>query len=148
MAVSSLKRSVSSSPNLPGVYKFLDEKGKPLYIGKAKSLITRLRSHLSNEGDLRHRILLEKAITVEWTVTRTEREALVVEAELIRTLKPRLNVDLRSSSRYPWLQITTNEEYPRLFITRTPDRTVDIPRLGQYKDARKLNILVTLLMEL
>ncbi len=148
MAVSSLKRSVSSSPNLPGVYKFLDEKGKPLYIGKAKSLITRLRSHLSNEGDLRHRILLEKAITVEWTVTRTELEALIVEAELIRTLKPRLNVDLRSSSRYPWLQITTNEEYPRLFITRTPDRTVDIPRFGPYPDARNLRALVTFLLEL
>lgn len=148
MAVNSLKRSVSSSPNLPGVYKFLDEKGKPLYIGKAKSLITRLRSHLSNEGDLRHRILLEKAITVEWTVTRTELEALIVEAELIRTLKPPLNVDLRSSSRYPWLQITTNEEYPRLFITRTPDRSVDIPRFGPYPDARNLRALVTFLLEL
>ncbi|MCK5785546.1 MAG: excinuclease ABC subunit UvrC [Candidatus Sabulitectum sp.] len=148
MAADSLKRSVSTAPDLPGVYRFLDEKGKALYIGKAKSVINRLRGHISNKGDLRHRILLEKAITVQWTVTRTELEALVLEAELIRTHKPPLNVDLRSSSRYPWLEVTTHEEYPRLVITRNPDRSVDIPRFGPYPDAGNLRSLVTFLLEL
>lgn len=148
MAADSLKRSISTAPDLPGVYRFLDDKGKTLYIGKAKSLISRLRGHISNQGDLRHRILLEKAITVHWTVTRTELEALVLEAELIRTHKPPLNVDLRSSSRYPWLEVTTNEEYPRLVITRSPDRSVDIPRFGPYPDAGNLRSLVTFLLEL
>ncbi|MCK5132272.1 MAG: excinuclease ABC subunit UvrC [Candidatus Sabulitectum sp.] len=148
MAADSLKRSISTAPDLPGVYRFLDDKGKTLYIGKAKSLISRLRGHISNQGDLRHRILLEKAVTVQWTVTRTELEALVLEAELIRTHKPPLNVDLRSSSRYPWLEVTTNEEYPRLVITRSPDRSVDIPRFGPYPDASNLRSLVTFLLEL
>lgn len=148
MAADSLTRSVSTAPDLPGVYRFLDDKGKTLYIGKAKSLINRLRGHVSNKGDLRHRILLEKAITVHWTVTRTELEALILEAELIRTHKPPLNVDLRSSNRYPWLEVTVNEEYPRLVITRSPDRSVDIPRFGPYPDAANLRSLVSFLLEL
>ena len=148
MATDSLKRSVSTAPDLPGVYRFLDDRGKTLYIGKAKSLTGRLRGHISNPGDLRHRILLEKAVTVHWTVTRTELEALILEAELIRTCKPSLNVDLRSSSRYPWLEVTTNEEYPRLVITRSPDRSLDIPRFGPYPDAGNLRSLVTFLLEL
>ena len=148
MAADSLKRSVSTAPDLPGVYRFLDGRGKPLYIGKAKSLISRLRGHISNPGDLRHRILLEKAETVQWTVTRTELEALVLEAELIRMHKPPLNVDLRSSSRYPWLEVTTCDEFPRLVITRTPDRSIDIPRFGPYPDAGNLRSLVSFLTEL
>lgn len=148
MTADSLKRSVSTAPDLPGVYRFIDDSGKTLYIGKAKSLINRLRGHVSNQGDLRHRVLLERAITVHWTVTRTELEALILEAELIRTHKPPLNVDLRSSSRYPWLEVTTNEEYPRLVITRSPDRSVDIPRFGPYPDAGNLRALVAFLLEL
>lgn len=148
MAAESLRRSISGAPDLPGVYRFLDEKGKILYIGKARSLITRLRGHLSNPGDLRHRSLLERALAVQWTVTRNELEALVLEAELIRMLKPPLNVDLRGSSRYPWLEVTTGEEYPRLVITRNPDRSRDIPRFGPYPDAGNLRALVAFLMEL
>ncbi len=148
MAADSLKRTVSTAPELPGVYRFIDDKGKTLYIGKAKNILKRLRGHISNQGDLRHRILLEKAITIHWTVTRTELEALILEAELIRTHKPPLNVDLRSSSRYPWLEITTNEEFPRLVITRSPDRSIDIPRFGPYPDAGNLRSLVSFLMEL
>ncbi|HPR21953.1 MAG TPA: excinuclease ABC subunit UvrC [Candidatus Sabulitectum sp.] len=148
MAADSLKRSVSGAPDLPGVYRFLDGRGKVLYIGKAKSLIKRLRGHLSNPGDARHRTLLEKSETVQWTVTRTELEALVLESELIRMLKPPLNVDLRSSSRYPWLEVTAGEKYPRLVITRNPDRSLNIPRFGPYPDAGNLKSLVAFLMDL
>ncbi|HPJ29542.1 MAG TPA: GIY-YIG nuclease family protein, partial [Candidatus Sabulitectum sp.] len=148
MAADSLRRSVSGAPDLPGVYRFLDGRGKVLYIGKAKSLIKRLRGHLSNPGDARHRTLLEKSETVQWTVTRTELEALVLESELIRMLKPPLNVDLRSSSRYPWLEVTAGEKYPRLVITRNPDRSLNIPRFGPYPDAGNLKSLVAFLMDL
>ncbi|PIE51265.1 hypothetical protein CSA37_12715 [Candidatus Fermentibacteria bacterium] len=148
MAGDSLKRSVDGAPALPGVYRFLNSRGKVLYIGKAKSLINRLRGHISNPGDMRHRLLLDRSATVEWTVTRNELEALVLEAELIRMLKPPLNVDLRSSSRYPWLEITTDEEYPRLVITRNPDRSKEIPRYGPYPDAGNLRSLAAFLMEL
>ncbi len=148
MAADSLRSAVSTAPDLPGVYSFLDHRGKILYIGKAKSIIIRLRGHISNPGDLRHRILLEKSVTVQWTVTRTELEALILEAELIRNNKPPLNVDLRSSNRYPWLEVTTNEEYPRLIITRSPDRSLNIPRFGPYPDAGNLRSLVAFLLEL
>ena len=148
MAADSLRRSVSGAPDLPGVYRFLDGKGRALYIGKAKSLIARLRGHLSNQGDLRHRSLLQRARTVQWTVTRNELEALVLEAELIRVYKPPLNVDLRGSNRYPWLEVTVNEEYPRLVITRDPDRSMDIPRFGPYPDAGNLKSLVAFLLDL
>jgi len=144
----SLKRSVSNAPDLPGVYRFLDGEGRVLYIGKAKSLVNRLRGHLSNPGEARHRILLEKSEAIQWTVARNELEALILEAELIRMLKPPLNVDLRSSSRYPWLEVTTNEEYPRLVITRNPDRSLDVPRFGPYPDASNLKSLVQFLLEL
>jgi len=148
VAADSLRRSVSGAPDLPGVYRFLDGKGRALYIGKAKSLIARLRGHLSNQGDLRHRSLLQRARTVQWTVTRNELEALVLEAELIRVYKPPLNVDLRGSNRYPWLEVTVNEEYPRLVITRDPDRSMDIPRFGPYPDAGNLKSLVAFLLDL
>lgn len=148
MTADPLKRSVSGAPDLPGVYRFLDGRGKVLYIGKAKSLIKRLRGHLSNPGDMRHRTLLEKSETVQWTVTRTELEALILESELIRMLKPPLNVDLRSSSRYPWLEVTAGEKYPRLVITRNPDRSLNIPRFGPYPDAGNLKSLVAFLMDL
>lgn len=148
VAADSLKRSVSGAPDLPGVYRFLDGRGKVLYIGKAKSLLSRLRGHLSNPGDLRHRTLLDKAETVQWTVSRNELEALILEAELIRMLKPPLNVDLRSSSRYPWLEVSVHEEYPRLVITRNPDRSQDIPRFGPYPDAGNLKALVSFLLDL
>ena len=148
MAADSLRRSVSGAPDLPGVYRFLDHRGRVLYIGKAKSLISRLRGHLSNPGDLRHRSLLHRAETVQWTVTRNELEALVLEAELIRIHKPPLNVDLRGSSRYPWLEVTVNEEFPRLVITRNPDRSLDIPRFGPYPDAGNLKSLVSFLLDL
>ena len=148
MAADSLRRSVSGAPDLPGVYRFLDGRGRVLYIGKAKSLIARLRGHLSNPGDLRHRSLLDRAQTVQWTVTRNELEALVLEAELIRIHKPPLNVDMRGSSRYPWLEVTVNEEFPRLVITRNPDRSVEIPRFGPYPDAGNLKSLVAFLLDL
>jgi excinuclease ABC subunit C len=147
VAADSLRRSVAGAPALPGVYRFLDSNGRVLYIGKARDLQSRLRGHLGNPGDLRHRTLLEKAMAVEWTVTRSELEALVLEAQLIRMLKPSLNVDLRGSNRYPWLEVTVNEDLPRLVINRNPDRSLNIPRFGPYPDAGNLKALNSFLLD-
>lgn len=143
----SLKESVAGAPRLPGVYSFLDGEGRVLYIGKAKSLRNRLQGHLSNPGDSRHTLLLEKAISVEWTVTGSEVDALILEAELIRIRKPPLNVRLRDSGRYPYLEITTDEKYPRLQITRDRKRTSGRPRFGPYPDARNLRKLEEFLLD-
>lgn len=147
MADSSLRGAVSRAPDLPGVYRFLDGRGRILYIGKALVLSRRLRGHLSSPGDRRHRSLLRRAVTVDWTVTRSEVEALVLEAELVRLHKPPLNVMLRSDRRYPYLEVTTDEDFPRLVINRSPDRSRDIPRFGPYPDVKSLRRLVELLLD-
>ncbi len=143
----SLKESVIRAPALPGVYSFLNKDGSVLYIGKAKNLLNRLKGHLSNSGDARHELLLEKSVSVEWTITRTEVEALVLEAELIRIRKPPLNVRLRTSGRYPYLEITADETYPRLLITRERSNPGERPRFGPYPDSRNLRKLVEFLLE-
>ncbi len=147
MAVSrSLRESIIRAPALPGVYSFLNKDGRVLYIGKAKNLIRRLKGHLSNTGDARHELLLDKSVSVEWTITRTEVEALVLEAELIRIRKPPLNVRLRTSGRYPYLEITIDETYPRLLITRERSNPKERPRFGPYPDSRNLRKLVDFLL--
>ncbi|MBD3277207.1 MAG: excinuclease ABC subunit UvrC [Candidatus Aegiribacteria sp.] len=148
MAVSkSLREAVARAPGLPGVYSFLDSGGTVLYIGKAKDLRKRLRGHLSSEGDARHRLLLDRSVSVEWTITNTEVEALVLEAELIRIRKPPLNVRLRTSGRYPYIEITTDETWPRLQVTRERTNPRERPRFGPYPDTRNLRKLVEFLLE-
>mgnify|MGYP006279987973 FL=1 len=146
-ASESLRRAVEGSPDLPGVYSFLDQRGRVLYIGKAKSLRKRLKGHLSAAGDTRHQLLLERSVSVEWTITRDEVEALVLEAELIRIRKPPLNVRLRTSGRYPYLEITDDETFPRLQVTRERSNPRERPRFGPYPDARNLRKLVEFLLD-
>lgn len=143
----SLRQAVDRAPDLPGVYSFLDAHGTVLYIGKAKSLRKRLKGHLSNRGDLRHGLLLERSVSAEWTITRDEVEALILEAELIRLRKPPLNVRLRTSGRYPYLEITSDEKWPRLQVTRERSNPRERPRFGPYPDARNLRKLVEFLLD-
>lgn len=125
----------------------MDSSGRILYIGKAVDINRRLRGHLANPGDERHRIILAKACSVEWTVTRSELEALVLEADLIRIHKPPLNVRLRQDHRYPYIELTTDEDLPRLLVTRKIDPSRSIPRFGPYPDSRNLRSLVDFLQE-
>ncbi len=138
---------MKASPHLPGVYRFLDSSCGILYIGKALDIQKRLRGHLSNPGDRRHQLLLSRACAVDWTVTRSEVEALVLEADLIRMHKPPLNVMLRQDSRYPFLELTVSEEYPRLLVTRKADSGDGSLRFGPYPDAKNLRALVDFLQE-
>lgn len=143
----SLDAAVGAAPHLPGVYRFIDTSARILYIGKAVDLNRRLRGHLSNPGDERHRIILDRACSVEWTVTRSEIEALVLEADLIRIHKPPLNVRLRQDQRYPYIEMTLDEDLPRLLVTRRLDPARKIPRFGPYPDSRNLRSLVEFLQE-
>lgn len=145
MGRKALQRIADRAPRLPGVYRFIDESGKILYIGKALSIRNRLKGHLAAPGDARHKRLLERATSIEWITTRSEVEALVLEAELVRLHKPPLNVRLKSDRRYPYLEITTDEEYPRLVVTRLVEPGKDVPRFGPYPDVRSLRRLVDLL---
>lgn len=143
-----LRTAAGGAPALPGVYRFLGSGGKVLYVGKARNIRARLGGHLSNPGDRRHRLLLAKAQTIDWTVTASELDALVLEAELIRLHKPSLNVDLRGTNLFPWLVVTTDEAFPRLLVTRNPDRARNIPRFGPYPDASNLRKFIGFLLEI
>lgn len=97
-----------------------DAKGNYLYIGKAINIKNRVRSYFSPGVDNRMQIpyLINKIATIDWIATNTETESLILEANLVRTHKPPYNVELKDDKHFPYLKITNNEPFPRLFITR------------------------------
>jgi excinuclease ABC subunit C len=114
-----LERKVSGLPTGPGIYQHKDDHGTVIYVGKAKNLRNRVRSYFQ-EGrpvDAKTKALRERIADVEVIVTDTEAEALLLENNLIKELKPKYNVLLRDDKSYPYIRIT-NEEYPKIFKTR------------------------------
>lgn len=114
-----LQEKLESLPNGPGVYQHKDAEGNVLYVGKAKNLRGRVRQYFqkSRVGDPRIDSMLAKATDLEIIVTDNEVEALILEANLIKKLKPRYNVNLKDDKSYPYIVIT-NEPFPRVFVTR------------------------------
>jgi excinuclease ABC subunit C len=114
------KKTVSRLPDGPGVYFLKDARDKVIYVGKAKSLRGRVKSYVSPaaESDPRRRRLVEAAVSVEYTLTDSEVEALVLENVLIKKHRPRYNVLYRDDKTYPYLKLTVQESYPRLLKTR------------------------------
>jgi excinuclease ABC subunit C len=111
-------------PDAPGVYRFRDEHRRVIYVGKAKSLRSRLNSYFADLSGLhpRTRQMVTTAASVEWTVVSTEVEALQLEYNWIKEFDPRFNVRYRDDKSYPVLAVTLNEEYPRLHVYRGPRR--------------------------
>ena len=109
---------VKTLPNSPGVYQYFDKDDKILYVGKAKNLKKRVNSYFTKKHDS-HRIgvMVKKIKTIKHIVVNTEQDALLLENNLIKKLKPRFNVMLRDDKTYPWLCIK-NERFPRVFPTR------------------------------
>lgn len=112
-------------PDSPGVYIFKDDTGIPVYIGKAVSLRSRVRSYW-NDTSWRERpklaVLVPKVHDIQTILTNSEKEALLVEATLIRQHMPRYNVNLKDDRRYPWLAIEYDVAFPRLIMVRDPAR--------------------------
>jgi len=115
----SLEQKLSNLPDKPGVYQFKDSEGKILYIGKAVVLKNRVRQyfHKSRRLDPRIEAMVAKIRDVELIATDSEVEALILEATLIKKIKPKYNVDLKDDKSYPYIVIT-NEPFPRVFVTR------------------------------
>lgn len=115
-----LREKAEAAPVQPGVYMFKDAAGQPLYVGKAKSLRHRLRSYFqeSRPADQKRDRLLEMAADLETILVDNEKEALALENNLIKQLKPRYNVLLRDDKTYPYIKLTTNERFPRVYVTR------------------------------
>jgi excinuclease ABC subunit C len=105
-------------PDSPGVYLFKDERGAVLYVGKAKSIRKRVGSHFSKPGN-RSAIEMTSAVAdMEFIVTETEAEALLAEQEFIKRHRPRFNIRLRDDKSYPYIAISLDEDYPRVYFTR------------------------------
>ncbi|NLJ35919.1 MAG: excinuclease ABC subunit UvrC [candidate division WS1 bacterium] len=121
-------------PSRPGVYRMLDDRGQVIYVGKARSLRARLRQHVRGEGDRLEpwaQVMREKLADFDYLVTRTETEALILEATLIKQYRPHFNIRLRDDKSYPYLCLTA-EKYPRLLVIRDlpQDARVRIPGGG------------------
>ncbi len=111
-------------PTGPGVYLFKGPLGEVLYVGKAKSLRSRVRSYFGTDAtrDLKTSELVRRAEDLETIVVGSESEALILEANLIKSHSPRFNIQLKDDKRYPYIKVTTKERFPRVFVTR---RTVN-----------------------
>lgn len=118
-----LKETLENLPSSPGVYQMKDENGKVLYVGKALSLRGRVRSYFQESAEHSPRIALmvEKVRSIDLVVTASELEALILEDNLIKKLRPRYNVLLKDDKNYPYLKLTTNESFPRLILVRRVD---------------------------
>jgi len=115
-----LEEKLRLLPNRPGVYLMKDGRGKVLYIGKAKRLPPRVRSYFRGQaGDPRLQLLRDRIRDFDYLVTANEGEALVLEANLVRSQKPHYNIELKDDKKYPFLKVNVQHEYPRLVVTRT-----------------------------
>ncbi len=134
-------------PLEPGVYRFRDEHGRVIYVGKAKSLRQRLNSYFADVAGLhqRTRQMVTSAASVEWTVVRTEVEALQLEYTWIKEFDPRFNVRYRDDKSYPSLAVTLYEEYPRLQVMRGPKRK-GVRYFGPYSHAWAIRETLDLLL--
>jgi excinuclease ABC subunit C len=123
-------------PDQPGVYKFRDEHGRVIYVGKAKSLRSRLSSYFQDVANLhiRTQTMVRTASAVEWTVVSTEVEALQLEYSWIKEFDPRFNVRYRDDKSYPWLAVTLDEEFPRAQVMRGAKRK-GVKYFGPYAHA-------------
>ncbi len=134
-----LEEKLAHLPTGPGVYQHKDAAGTVIYVGKAKNLRNRVRSYFQ-EGrprDGRIAALVAKIADVEIIVTDTEAEALILENNLIKKLKPRYNVNLKDDKTYPWICIK-NERFPRIFPTRRVVRDGS-KYFGPYTDVKNMN---------
>ena len=137
----------SNIPDEPGVYRFFNEKNEVVYVGKARSLKNRLNSYFQkNVGEKTYR-MIHAANRVDWTVVRTEVEALQLEFTWIKEENPAFNVQFKDDKSYPYLALTMDEEFPRLLITRRAKRK-GVKYFGPFAHAWALRSTFDVLLKL
>ena len=124
----------SSIPTDPGVYRFFDEKGVVIYVGKAKNLKNRLNSYFQKNLQEKTYRMVNTAVRVDWTVVNTEIEALQLEFTWIKSENPKYNIQFKDDKSYPYLAVSVGEEFPRLFISRAKRRP-GVKYFGPYAHA-------------
>jgi excinuclease ABC subunit C len=142
-----LQQEARSLPNAPGVYLFLDGKGRVLYAGKADVIRDRVRSYFGPSLDIRHVRMLEHAERIEHVITGSISEAYLLEANLIKKHRPRYNIRLKDDKSYPYVKVTLAEPFPRILRTRKlGDRGARY--FGPYANAKSVDDTLDLLQKL
>src|SRR5215831_400237 len=119
MAIQDLKEQIARLPEQPGVYLYFNAAGDTIYVGKARALRDRVRNYLGAYGpDAKTNALLDEVVRLEVIVTDSVVEALALENNLIKQRTPKYNILLRDDKNYPFLQLTTNEDFPRVLVAR------------------------------
>ncbi|GCE65444.1 excinuclease ABC subunit UvrC [cyanobiont of Ornithocercus magnificus] len=143
-----LRHRLREIPQEAGCYLMHDNENRLLYVGKSKNLRSRIRSYFHSQHDLnlRIRLMVRQICEIEFIVTDSEAEALVLESNLIKTHQPHFNILLKDDKRYPYLCITWSEPYPRIFITRQRRLRNQLDRLyGPYVDVGLLRRTLSLI---
>lgn len=141
------KSFVKNLSSAPGVYRMLDGKGQVLYIGKARNLRKRLLSYFRADGLApKTRSMMVRVVNVDVTVTHTENEALLLENNLIKSLRPRYNILLRDDKSYPYIFLSETHEFPRLGIHRGAKREKG-RYFGPYPSAGAVRVSLSLLQK-
>ncbi len=146
-SAASYRPAPGSVPDAPGVYRFRDDRGRVIYVGKAKSLRSRLSSYFQDPANLHPRTstMVATAAAVDWTVVTTEVEALQLEYSWIKEFDPRFNIRYRDDKSYPSLAVTLYEEFPRLQVMRGPKKK-GVRYFGPYAHAWAIRETLDLLL--
>jgi excinuclease ABC subunit C len=141
-----LRKKVRLLPKEPGIYRFVDESGKIIYVGKAKNLRQRVSSYfLANPDRMRKQVIfmIKKIADVEYLITSSESDALLLENNLIKKYQPRYNMLLKDDKSYPWICVM-NEEFPRISFTREK-KNDGSKYFGPYTSVSTAKILIDLI---
>ncbi|WP_418264315.1 excinuclease ABC subunit UvrC [Flavobacterium faecale] len=143
----SLELQLQTLPDGPGVYQYYDKDGKILYVGKAKNLKKRVSSYFNKVHDrAKTNVLVKKIVTIKHIVVPTETDALLLENNLIKTLQPRYNINLKDDKSYPWICIK-KEPFSRIFSTRRMVKDGS-EYFGPYTSFKTVNTILDLIKEL
>ena len=134
-------------PDQPGVYLFRDARGRVIYVGKAKSIRKRVGSHFSGRSSYGTTELASEIDSVESIVVATEAEALLAEQNFIKQYKPRFNIRLRDDKSYPYIAISLDEDFPRVYFTRERHRR-NRAYFGPYSNAKRVRGTLDLLQKI
>ena len=149
-AFEKIKSILKSLPQTSGVYKMKDEEGKVIYVGKAKNLRSRVAQYFGAGKDhsIKTKKMVEKICDIEIVETSTEFEALILETNLIKELRPRYNVLMRDDKNYVYIKVTTQEDYPRLSIVRKREKNDGAIYFGPKTSADACEKLIDLLRKI
>ena len=142
-----IKLILKSLPEKPGVYRFYDDKGTVIYVGKAKRLKRRVSSYFNKDHEsAKVRMLVTKIRDIQTVVVDSEWDALLLENSMIKQFKPKYNIMLKDDKTYPWIAVT-KEPFARVFPTRRPDAAT-MHLFGPYSSVKQMNILLDLIKEM